>query len=167
MYFTWYPMEPVGQNIHLDRGLMCHLMTIKRFKFRSIIPRALILLAIWCLRPWVQIMHSAMEDNLSPFDLNIACQSMKNNNRHVYRQSHVRKPPTGNGVEWTECSLIIGTGCQVFSLILDSPVGLSAGIHSAGDLVSETLGSNHAFSNGRQLVSFRFEYRLPVPENRN
>ena len=41
-------------------------------------------------------------------------------------------------VKWAECSLIIGTGCrvQVFSLILDSSVGLSAGIQSAGDLVS-------------------------------
>ena len=39
------------------------------------------------------------------------------------------------------CSLIIWTGCrvQVCGLILDSAVGLSAGIQSAGDLVSETL----------------------------
>ena len=46
-----------------------------------------------------------------------------------------------SAVQWAECSLIIGTGCrvQVFSLILDSSVGLSAGIQSAGDLVSETL----------------------------
>ena len=104
---------------------------------------------------WVQILHSAEEDNLSPFDLNIACLC----------QSQVRKP-IGSGVEWAECSLIIGTGCrgQVFSLILDSSVGLSVRIQSAGDLVSETLGSNPAFSRGRQLVSFRFEYRLPVPE---
>ena len=98
------------------------------------------------------------------------CQSIEiNNNRHVYRQSQERMP-NGCGVEWDECSLIIGTGCrfQVFSLILDSSVGLSAGIHFAGDLVSETLiGSNPAFSRGRQLVSFRFEYRLPVPEHRN
>ena len=43
-------------------------------------------------------------------------------------------------------------------LILDSSGGLSAGIQSAGDLVSETLCSNPAFSRGRQLVSFRFEY---------
>ena len=51
--------------------------------------------------------------------------------------------PKGCGVEWAECSLIIGTGCrvQVFSLILDSSVGLSAGIQSAGDLVSETTGA--------------------------
>ena len=57
---------------------------------------------------------------------------------------------------------------KFFSLILDSSVGLSAGIQSAGDLVSETLmGSNPAFSRGRQLVSFRFEYRLPLPEHRN
>ena len=92
---------------------------------------------------WVWILHSAEEDNLSPFDSRIAClyQSIDiNNNKHVYRQSQVRMP-TGSGVEWAECSLIIGTGCrlQVFSLILDSSVGLSAGIQSAGDPVPETL----------------------------
>ena len=38
----------------------------------------------------------------------------------------------------------------------------------AGDLVSGTLmGSNPACNRGRQLVPFRFEYRLPVPEHRN
>ena len=56
---------------------------------------------------------------------------------------------------------------QVFSLILDSSVGLSASIQSAGELVSGAPGSNPAFSRGTQLVSFRFEYRLPVPEHRN
>ena len=76
---------------------------------------------------------------------------------------------TDSGVKWAEYSLIIGTGCrvQVFSLILDSSVGLSASIQSAGDLVSGAPGSNPAFSRGTQLVSFRFEYRLPVPEHRN
>ena len=65
--------------------------------------------------------------------------------------------------------IYIGTGCrvQVFSLILDSSVCLSASIQSAGDLVSGVPGSNPAFSRGTQLVSFRFEYRLPVPEHRN
>ena len=95
------------------------------------------LLANRCLRPWVRILHSAEEDNLSRFDSNIAClcQSIEiNNNKHVYRQSQVRKP-TGIEVEWAECLLIIGTGCrvQVFSLIVDSSVGLSAGIQSAGE----------------------------------
>ena len=80
---------------------------------------------------------------MSPLDSDIAClcQSIEiNNNRHVYRQSQVRMP-TGSGVEWAECSLIIRTGCrvQVLSLILDSSVGLSAGIQSAGDSVPETL----------------------------
>ena len=86
----------------------------------------------------------------------------------MYRQSQVRKS-TDSGVKWAECSLIIGTGCRVkvFSLILDSSVGLSASIQSAGDLVSGTPGSNTAFSKGTQLVSFRFEYRLPVQEHRN
>ena len=105
---------------------------------------------------------------MSPFDSNIAClcQSIENNNnKHVYRQSQVRMPNgisvfewiPNCGVKWAECSLIIGTGCrvQVFSLILDSSVGLSVGIQSAGDLVSEILmGSNPAFSRGTQLVSF-------------
>ena len=35
-----------------------------------------------------------------------------NNNKHVYHQSHVRKP-TGSGFVWAECSLIIRTGCRV------------------------------------------------------
>ena len=47
----------------------------------------------------------------------------------------------GSGVVWAECSLIIGMGCgvRVFSLILDSSVGLSVGIQSADDSVPETL----------------------------
>ena len=36
-------------------------------------------------------------------------------------------------------------------------VCLSAGIQSSGELVPETLGSNPAFSRGRQLVSFRLK----------
>ena len=61
------------------------------------------------------------------------------NNNYVYRQSQVRMP-NSSGVRWAECLLIIGTGCrvQVLSLILDSS-GLSAGIQSVGDWVSETL----------------------------
>ena len=63
----------------------------------------------------------------------------------AYRQSQARKP-NGSGVGWAECSLIIGTGCwvQVFSLILDSSVGLSAGIQSAGDSVPKTLQILHS-----------------------
>ena len=138
---------------------------------QSVCQRVFSLLAIWCLGPRVQILHSAEEHNLSPFDLNIAClcQSIEiNNNKYVYRQSQVRKS-TDSGVKWAEWSLIIGTGCrvQVFSLILDSSVGLLASIQSADDLASGAPGSNPAFSRGTQLVSFRFEYRLPVPEHRN
>ena len=55
-----------------------------------------------------------------------------------------------------------GLSSSSFCLILDSSVGLSASIQSAGDLVSEIPGSKPAFSRGTQLVSFRFEYRLPV-----
>ena len=138
---------------------------------QSVCRRAFSLLAIWCLGPRVQILNSAEEHNLSPFGLNIAClcQSIEiNNNKYVHRQSQVRRS-TDSGVKWAECSLIIETGCrvQVFSLILDSSVSLSARIQSAGDLGSGTPGSNPAFSRGTQLVSFRFEYRLPVPEHRN
>ena len=53
---------------------------------QSVCQRAFSLLAIWCLRPWVQIVHSAEEDNLSRFDYKIAClcQSIKiNNNKHI------------------------------------------------------------------------------------
>ena len=102
--------------------------------------------AIWCLRPWVRILHSAEVENLSPVNLKITClcQNIEiQNNKHVYRQSQVHKS-TRSAVEWDdECSLIMGTGCrvQVFSLILDSSVGLPAGFQSPGDLVSETIGS--------------------------
>ena len=54
---------------------------------QSVCQLAFSLLAIWCLRPRVQNLHSAEEDNLSPFDLNIAClcQSIEiNNNKYVY-----------------------------------------------------------------------------------
>ena len=99
---------------------------------QSVCQQAFSLLVNRYLRPWVRILPSAEEDNLSPFDSNIAClcQSIEiNNNKHVYRQSQVRKQ-IGSKVEWAECLVIIGTGCriQVFSLILDSSVGLSAGI---------------------------------------
>ena len=98
-----------------------------------------------CMNPgtiWVRILHSAEEDKLFPFDSKIAClwQSIEiNNNKYVYRQSQARMP-NGSGVRWAECLLIIATGfrVQVFSLILDSSVGLSAGIQSAEDWVSET-----------------------------
>ena len=69
------------------------------------------------------------------------CLSIEIINKHVNRQSQVRKP-TGSGVEWAECSLTIGTcyWVQVFSLIIESSVDFSAGIQCAGDSVSETLG---------------------------
>ena len=48
---------------------------------QSVCQWALRLLAIWCLRPWVRILHSAEEDNVSPFDTNIVClcQSIDSN----------------------------------------------------------------------------------------
>ena len=53
-----------------------------------------------------------------------------------------------------------------FNLILDSSVGLSEDIQSAGDSVQETLDLKRAFSRGRQIFSVRFENHLPVPEHR-
>ena len=163
-----------------SNGLNAHWLWGRAVEFKflawssiaqSVCQRAFSLLAIWCLGSRDQILHLAEEHNFSRFDLNITClcQSIKiDNNRYVYRQRQVRKS-TDSGVNWAECSLIIGTGCwiQVFSLILDSSVGFSASILFAGYLVSGILGSNPAYSRGTQLVSFRFENRLPAPENRN
>ena len=52
---------------------------------QSVCQRAFSLLAIWCLGSRVQILLSAEEHNMSPFDLNIAClcQSIENNNKYV------------------------------------------------------------------------------------
>ena len=138
---------------------------------QSVCQWAFSLLAIWCLRPWwVRILLSAEEDNLSPFDSNIAClcQSIEiNNNKHVCMCVCVYPCMY---VCMYVCMLADhrdGLSSSSFCLIFDSSVGLSASIQSAGDLVSGTPGSNPALSRGRQLVSFRFEYRLPVPEHRN
>ena len=59
---------------------------------QSVCQQAFNLLANRCLRPWVRILHSAEEDNLSPFDSNIAClcQSIEINNIYtVYRNKQV------------------------------------------------------------------------------
>ena len=59
---------------------------------QSVCQRAFSLLAIWCLRHWVRIMHSAEEDNLSPFDSKIAClcQSIENkNNKHTHTYIYI------------------------------------------------------------------------------
>ena len=94
---------------------------------QSVCQQAFSLLVNRYLRPWVRILPSAEEDNLSPFDSNIAClcQSIEiNNNKHVYRQSQVRKP-IGSKVEWAECLLIIGTGCRVPSFLAWSSIAQS------------------------------------------
>ena len=64
---------------------------------QSVCQRAFSLLAIWCLGPRVQILPSAEEHNLSPFDLNIAClcQSIEiNNNKYIdkFHRSLSRTP---------------------------------------------------------------------------
>ena len=59
---------------------------------QSVCQRACRLLAIWCLRPWVRILHSAEEDNVSPFDSNIVClcQSIDINN-NKYNKTKLNK----------------------------------------------------------------------------
>ena len=94
------------------------------------------LLEIRFQRPWVQMLHLTEENNLSPFDSKTVCLCWRieiNNNKHVYRQSQVRKP-TVSGVEWALCSLFTGTG---YWWRFDS----------------RDLLSNPAFSRGRQPVS--------------
>ena len=87
-------------------------------------------------------LYSTGEDNWSFFNSTIPClcQSIKVNNKHACCQRQVRRP-TSTGVEWVECSRIMGTGywALVLTLILDSSVGSSAGIQSHGDLDPETL----------------------------
>ena len=72
-------------------------------------------------------------------------------------------------VERAECSLIIGTGCRVQVLAWSSIALRFVSWHSVCWRFGsrDPLGSNHAFSRGRQLASFRIENRLPVPEHRN
>ena len=110
---------------------------------QSVCQRTFSLLEIRFQRPWVRILYSAEEDSLCPFESKIACLCLSiaiNNNKHVYRQRQVRKP-SGSGVKWAECLLIVGMGywIQVFNLILNSSVGLSAGIQPARESVPETL----------------------------
>ena len=154
-----YMRFPVPELHNLTNKIVCMYVCMYVY-VRMYVCMYVCMLAIWCLGPRVQMLPSAEEHNLSPFDLNSAClcQSIEiKNNKYVYPQSQVRKS-TDSGVKWVECSLIIGTGCraQVLSLILDSSVDLSVSIQSAGDLVFGIPGSNPAFSRGTQLVSFRF-----------
>ena len=72
-----------------------------------------------------------------------------------------------SAVGWSVLNAHVITGAgywvQNFSSILDSLVGMSMGLRSAGDSVLETLGSYPAFSRGRQLVSFRFYITSLLP----
>ena len=113
--------KPIGNKVEwaeclLIIGTGCRVQVFAWSSIaQSVCQQAFSLLVNRYLRSWVRILPSAEEDNLSPFDSNIAClcQSIEiNNNKYVYRQSQVRKP-IGNKVEWAECLLIIGTGCRV------------------------------------------------------
>ena len=76
----------VGQSVHI--GMKLELRAVE-FKFlawssiaQSVCQQAFSLLVNRYLRSWVRILPSAEEDNLSPFDSNIAClcQSIEINN---------------------------------------------------------------------------------------
>ena len=88
-------LSPFDSNI----GCLCQSMYVCMYVCMYFRQRAFSLLAIWCLRPWwVRILHSAEEDNLSPFDSNIAClcQSIEiNNDKHIYIS-----PEPGAKVNW-------------------------------------------------------------------
>ena len=83
---------------------------------QSVCQRAFSLLEIrFQIPPWVRILHSAEEDNKVSFRFENRLpvpEHQINNSKHVYRQRQVWMP-NGSGVEWAECSLIIGTGCRV------------------------------------------------------
>ena len=121
MYRQSQVRKPIGSKVEwaeclLIIGTGCRVQVLASSSIaQSVCQQAFSLLVNRYLRPWVRILPSAEEDNLSPFDSNIAClcQSTEiNNNKHVYRQSQVRKP-IGSKVEWAECLVIIGTGCRV------------------------------------------------------
>ena len=77
---------------------------------------------------------------------------------YIKPESQLTVGSSGLNARWSRNGLS-SSSC----LILDSSVGVSE--HSAaGDLVSGAPGSS---LRGTQLVSFRFEYRLPVPEHEN
>ena len=112
----------MDMSFHPCKKVGCHYSSMLKLQWssraQSVCQWTFSLLAIWCLKPCVRILHSAEEDNLFSFDSNIAClcQNIEiNNSKHVYRQSQVRKP-TGSGVEWAESSLIIGMGSWVHVL---------------------------------------------------
>ena len=61
------------------------------------------LLAIWFLKPWVRILHSAEEDKLSPFDSNIACLCQSIEISTIY-------------ILYSEITILVGTTDDVMPL---------------------------------------------------
>ena len=67
---------------------------------QSVCQRVFSLLAIWCLRPWVRILHAAEEDDMSPSNSNITymCQSIEiYNNKQCQHDNHPRPSQTKGG----------------------------------------------------------------------
>ena len=78
--------KPTGWEVEWAECLLIEVLAWSSIA-QWVCQQAFSLLANRCLRPWVRILHSAEEDNLSPFDSNIAClcQSMEiNNNKYIY-----------------------------------------------------------------------------------
>ena len=83
----WFSGNWQSETTKLNRPIHTHTLSLSIYISIFILSLSINinLLAIWCLIPWVQILHSAEEDNLSPFDLNIAClcQSIEIDNKHI------------------------------------------------------------------------------------
>ena len=113
---------------------------------QSVCQQAFSLLANRCLRPWVRILHSAEEDNLSPFDSNIAClcQSIIYIYIYIYL-GHLRD----------------GLWGEVFYLILGSSVSLRAGIQSIDNSVSDAMAPIvESWSLQRKTTCLLLHYKL-------
>ena len=131
---------------------------------KILIDRFVVLSVTYCLWIIVYDQSSLTSNNtrhLSHRDI-INFTKTKGNSKSVYRQSQVRMP-NGSGVEWSECLLLIGT-FLAWSSIAQSVCQRAFSLLEIG--LHRPSGSNPAFSRGRQLVSFRFENRLPGPEHR-
>ena len=84
--------------------------------------RAVSLLAIWFLRPWARVLHSAEEDNLSPLDSNIACMCQIfeiNRNKHIARARCEAQPAVGR-VGWILADHVDGLSNSIMPILIHS-----------------------------------------------
>ena len=103
-----------------------------------------------CIQQWKTTFLLSIQESL-------ACaraSKLSTRNMYIARARCESQPVVGSSCLNTFWSCGRAIGFKFFSLIFDSSVCFSVGIQSARDSVPETLGSNSAFSSGRQLVSF-------------